>query len=150
MAREPQTKSIDGHRYTVQMLPAMLGQEMLQDILRIALPTVGALVGQANFSGGLKALLEKELNIERACLALMASHDKQMVTNIIRQMADQTTVDDKMKLLDVFDTWFQGEYGAMVKWLTFALGVNFDRFLSLIGSTAGQSGPTAAAVAEKV
>jgi hypothetical protein len=137
MARKSETSEpIDGFRYKVRQMGATEGVETLTKITKLMLPSIGAV---ASKDTNLSQIMESDIggeeigNIAARLAANLAVDD---VQEILKKLAFCTEIfgpgfGDGGAPLDVhFDDHFAGEYGAMIKWATFALKVNFGNFWS--------------------
>lgn len=134
MAIETRERHIDGLRYTVTHMPTRKGLALLVRLTKILGPGLGAFLGGA----GRAARLPGESGTEVA-LALGTSDavhdlcerlDAGELQFAIDELARCTTVQverDEPVLADIFDDHFAGRYDVLLRWLRFALEVNYAR-----------------------
>lgn len=116
---ETKTRQIGEYKYRCTQLGALKGRKVLVRLLK----TVGpALDGVSEGSVG--SLLGK----------LASSLDEDTVDYLCDTMAARTEVElpsgKSVDLAGIFELHFAGKYGEMVKWLAFAVEVNFSSFFS--------------------
>lgn len=134
-------------RFSVQYLNATKGFKVMADVGRIVLPAVGILA-DAGADGNLAGLFSGKKAqgggdmFARAAQALVANFDDAKVQTTIAELRNVTKVMDNgawIELAKVFELRFRGEQLMLLKWLAFALEVQFGDFLSLRDSQ-GQAG----------
>ena len=133
-------KEIDGVIYTVYMLPPKTAMDMLVDIGKVVGPSLGTIMDAASRNGGVSELLGMSVTSEffsKAAGELFQRMDKAVLRSVIGQLA-QVSMADGVKLEDTFDIHFRGKLGSMVKWLAFALKVQFGNFFSALGDATAQ------------
>lgn len=140
------SETIDGHEYTVYMLPPMTALDMLVDIGKMLGPGLGSVVDavSGNFAeGGIDAVMEQNLDgafFSKAATALFQNLNKASVRDVVTTLAGATHVDGK-KLKDIFDIHFRGKLGGLAKWLAFSLKAQYGDFWSALADTnLGQGG----------
>lgn len=120
---EASTKRIGETNYKVTQLRAVKGRRLLVKLLKALGPAATAI--QDAKDGNVGALLGK----------LTGSLDEDLVDELCDTFAGCTEFDlGNGKWIGLgetgqFDLRFAGKYGDMVKWLTFALEVNYGSFL---------------------
>ncbi len=132
--REPQSKVIDGVTYEVQMLPGTKSWKMLLRLGKMIGPALGKVIDGSE--GSLQNLMNADLSevfIGEALTALTERMDEAEVEIIIQQLAECTIVDNK-PLKGIFELHFQGNPGALLKWLAFAVQANFAPFSNALAS----------------
>ncbi len=139
----PKEKTIGGHTYAVHMLPAMEGWRLFVELASAVGPSIGVVLDALPDTGSLKdfalnaqkiateegigAMDLKGDKIEAAIRSVLKVVDPDFVERVTKQLARQTTVDGKA-LTDVFEFHFAGKIGGLVKWLAFALSVQYADF----------------------
>lgn len=135
--QDSQTKTIDGHTFTVHMLDPFDAQDMLVDISQALGPALGGLAGAASSVLGSKkvdSLLDIELGdpkLASSLGSLFAGLEKRKLRELMQTMAEVTIYEGKEKsgrLQDVAKVVFAGNLPLMYKWFWFALQVNFENF----------------------
>lgn len=141
MRKKVKSEAIDGFTYEVTQLGATDGQRLLVKLSKILLPAVGALV-----KGSDAKIADMDLasvDIDSAAKALAASLSPDEFDAIAASMSASTEIwgpgfgDAGAPMPRHFDEHFAGRYVAMLKWLAFALKVNFADFFDGKGSVAG-------------
>jgi len=141
MRKKIKSEPIDGFTYEVTQLGAVEGRRMLVRISKIVLPTLGALIKDADF-GRLSDLNIADIDIDSAAKALVEAVDADSVDKIIESMSGITEIWGPgfgaagAPMAHHFDDHFAGRYAAMLRWLAFALKVNFSDFFDGKGSVA--------------
>lgn len=138
-----ETKDIDGHKYTVYMLPPMTSHELLVDVSKMIGPALGPLIdGAQQQSDGLnyRALFD------RAAQALFSGLDKAVLRALIDKMSEVSHVDGK-PLKPIFDGHFRGRLDWLYAWLAFAMKVQWGKPLSALTSRLGGQGASPSAQA---
>jgi hypothetical protein len=131
-----ETLELDGHKYTVYMLPPLASHDSLMDVAKMVGPALGPVfdVFLSSATGNKKPLPEMELDtafFSRAASALFGGIDKATLRRIIDQMAEVTHVDGK-PLKPIFDAHFRGKLEAMYQWAGFAMKVQWGKSLSAL------------------
>lgn len=142
---QTQTEVIDGIRYTVRMLPARKGYKLALRMAKAAGPAIAMFVDKA-VSGGADAVLNESISegtFSTAVATLVDRLDESTVDDVIQQMSECTEADGQL-LHRIFDLHFMGAYDRMVKWLAFALKVNFGNFTAALGDALSQGQAAAA------
>ena len=135
MAKEPQSKEIDGHMYSVQMLGGSDGWKMLLKLSKMLGPSLGKIV--AGGTDNIASLMDKEIGggafLADAIEAFVNNVDEPSASVIIEKMKDVTTVNGT-PLRGVFELHFQGDAFGVVKWLRFALQAQYQNFSAASGN----------------
>lgn len=140
MALLVQSKTIGEYSYAVTQLDAVKGRRVFARLLKVAAPAL------ASLSGGSKV---KPDDLAKGLAALAETLSEDDVDFFCDAFAPSTTVtlaDGKApRLSDIFAVHFAGKYLELVKWLAFALEVNFGPFWRGLSAKAGDSPPPASA-----
>lgn len=123
MSRLVEDKVIGESTYRVTQLGALLGRKVLFRLGKLLGPLMAGIDDPGNLSRSLAGL--DEADFEWIC-SVMADN-----TKLVQQ---STNGQIEIALSGIFDTHFAGKYPDMVKWLVFAVQVNFRSFLSAFGS----------------
>jgi hypothetical protein len=115
------TVIINGKNYKIKPIPWEEGVEMWEDIVKRCLPSVGS---------GLDRLQHDELSGSPTTFTEMMINLSQNLSGTTlltysKALADGATVDGEPMDLN---TEFTGNYGAWMKWFTFAMKENFSSF----------------------
>lgn len=141
---------IGGYTYEVVQLGATAGLRMSAELIKILAPSLGALAGNADLTGGIKSAIGGHLKpkaLEDAARALASSLDSTKVQAIVKELADTTEIwgpgfgDAGAPLSMHFDDHFAGKYVNLGRWLAFALKVNFSDFFDGLSGMQGQPSP---------
>ena len=145
MAREAQSKTVKEWTYTVHQLPPKKALDLLMDLAKMVGPAFGMIVSDV---GNLKGVLDKDISdiktafLGEAVKALFGGLDKATVMRSIETLAEVTSVTVEGgqggqgggNLKAIFDVHFQGNLGALMQWLPFALQVQYDDFFGGLGN----------------
>lgn len=143
MAREAQAKQIKEWTYTVHQLPPKKALDLLMDLAKMVGPAFGMIVSDV---GNLKGVLDKDIGdiktafLGEAVKVLFSGLDKATVMRSIETLAEVTSVTTEggqgagANLKTIFDAHFQGNLGALMQWLPFALQVQYDDFFGGLGN----------------
>jgi len=128
-----EVEEIEGSTYTVTTLGAYAGLQLGIEIAQVVAPAFAA--GEAVSVSG---LFEQDNDaLVQSVAKIVSAADAAQVRKIIGELAkvtQVTTSEGAVAILnDIFDLHFAGEGGAMMRWLAFALRVNFSSFFA--GST---------------
>lgn len=133
MARHAETSpDIDGFTYRVTQLRVTEGLEIMTELTKMILPSVGTIAGE-----GLSNLLEADLSSDkfsRVATHLATSLTSAKVKKTVDALARSTEIfgpgfgDGGAPLDKHLDTHFAGRYGELISWLVFALKVNYGNF----------------------
>jgi len=149
---DPQTETIDGHKWTVCPFPA---RRAIQLKVRLAkavgpaiaelLPALGAMPGGKDADKGADKDAPKDadkglgldLSVMPKVISALASNlgEEESVQTILDLMA-LSSRDDTAISPDHFDNVFAGNYGEMYKALWFILKVNYADFIKGVGGSA--------------
>ncbi len=122
------------------MLPPMDAMDMLVDLSKVAGPSLGTMIDAVKGAfgqGGLEGVLEQELDgqmISQAITELVDRLDKQVLRSLTATLAARTLMDGQ-KLHVIFDAHFTGHLGDMMRWIVFALEVQYRDFWSALADT---------------
>ncbi len=139
MAREAQSKEIDGATYTVQMLGGTESWKMLLKLSKMLGPSLGKVVD----GGSLEDVLNSQIGgnfIAEAIEAFVNNVDEPAAASIIEKLKDNTLVDGA-PLRGSFELHFQGDGIGIIKWLVFALQAQFGNFSDALGSVSNPPVP---------
>ncbi len=117
---QAKSKVIDGLEYKVTQLGAKEGRRLLTRLVKVAGPMMAG-AGTGDVSGALERALGglKDEDVDFLCDTLARSTEVQV---------DST---HQPLLADIFDSHFAGNYHNLMKWLAFALEVNFGSFFQM-------------------
>jgi hypothetical protein len=140
--RELKSRTIDGHTYEVQELPARLALRTLNRLSRHTLPALARAFGAAK-SESLDDIDTGELG---AALETLFEHltDDELDGLTETLLKDVSLVDGK-PLWAQMDVHFQGRMLALLKLLGFAIEVNFADFFGALRGLVGRKGDAKAA-----
>ena len=133
MAREAQSKDIDGHLYEVTMLGGTESWKMLLKLSKMLGPGIGKISGS---KGSLNALMDSEIGsnfLAEAIEAFVQNVDEPAAASIIEKLKDVTLVNGK-PLRGTFELHFQGDAIGVIKWLIFALQAQYGNFSDALSS----------------
>jgi hypothetical protein len=145
MARKSKmSETIGGYRYKVRQLGATDGLEVLTDLSKLLLPSLGAIIGGGKTA--VSSLMNAE--VDGAAFGDAAEHiAKNLTTNSVRDIvakfAEVTDIygpgfGDQGAPMDAhFEDHFAGRYSELLQWLRFALDLNFGSFLQGLGMGGG-------------
>jgi hypothetical protein len=127
MERKSETREIGGRKYTVRQMGAVKGSRLLVKIMKV----MGA--GDAK--------------------SVIAALDDALFVEVMNELAPWTEVEIEsnrvVRLSDVLDAHFAGNYADLTEWLIFAVEVNFADFFRslprLLGASGGPAAPKAPA-----
>jgi len=126
--RVEQSREIDGFTYQVNQLPARKGLELLTEVATVAGPLVAAMGDK-----GLSGLLDSEADggaFLGVAKAIAGSLDSKRVLGITDTLAGVTYLEGKALTGNALDAHFMGRVFSMLKWLAFALEVQFGDFFN--------------------
>ncbi|MFH0902144.1 MAG: hypothetical protein V2A73_16050 [Pseudomonadota bacterium] len=131
MAIETRERDIDGHHWSVTMLPASRGMEIARKLLRLAGPALGkamTAIGGSSASSGGGSLLDAELPVlGDAVAALAAGLGEPESTALIKELATTGVFCDGVEVKPVqFEVLFAGQYATLIKLVGFVLETNFS------------------------
>lgn len=138
-------KKIGEHTYTVHMLGAMEGWRLFVELASAVGPSIGVVLDALPESGSLKDFAIKAqkfadgggigdmdlkgAKIEAAIRSVLQVVDPDFIQRVTEQLAKVTIVDGA-PLPDVFELHFAGKIGSLVRWLAFALTVQYTDFFA--------------------
>ena len=131
---------IDGVTYEVKMLPPRQSLKLLTRVIKMVLPAFGPIADAYQGKGDLQKVLDQDLGSDffsRAASALAMSLDENLLAEICTAMAAVSFADGK-HLKQTFDFHFQERLDSMVKWVAFAMKVQWGPTLSGLIGMAGQ------------
>lgn len=137
-----ETKTIDGHTYKVTQLPFKKGQKLLVRLYKTLGPAVSEFFAhlpdvKAKELGNLKVTkLLPSIGGAMSVLAERLSEEElEFVTETLAEYSELNKGPEQwVKLKGEMEFHFAGRYGAYLKWLGFALGVNYANFLGETGT----------------
>jgi hypothetical protein len=113
---------IDGHHYRVTPLGARQGMHVARRLIKVLAPLA---------SGADASLAQLDAGAISSMAKAMDDKDLDFVTDAMARSTDLSGDGEQWTTLHrVFDTHFSGEYGALARWLGFALRVNYPDFFS--------------------
>lgn len=128
------TKTIDGTKYGVYMLPPKLARKMLVRIFQVLAPSAGEMFSReseevATVIGPVLSSLADKLSDD----------DLDWMMSELAKVSTAEVAPSKEPFLEpLFDVHFRGRIAHMLKWFAFALEVQFSDFFD--GSEGGLSG----------
>lgn len=124
---ETQTKTIDGHKFTVTQLPAMRGLRMFRRLGSAVAPAIARAVESAKAGGDL------ELASAASAVDLLFSKlTEDELEAITRELLSQSTMDDMALFPSQFDLKLSGRIETVLKLLAFAVEVNYRGFFDAL------------------
>ena len=133
---DAQAKEIDGFTYDVSPLDPLVANDIWLDLVHVAGPTIGGLVG-AFSKGGIDSALDNDPDPEtlsNAIGGLFQRIEKQKMREIMNTLASVTVVrlgnGKAPQLNQILKTHFRGKLGLMYEWLWFALSVQYSDFFA--------------------
>lgn len=118
------TKTINGKKYQITLLPALKAVGMGKKLLKIILPAIGGTVDGLRDDG----LMGTPKTFTDLALVLCEQLDDLDLDWLIQSLLNEATCDGK-EIRDI-DTHFQGELGELVGVMEFALRENFSSFFT--------------------
>lgn len=144
-----QTSTIDGHTYKVLYLDPLTASDLLQDIIKILAPAIGAVGGKMLSAEDTKKALgslldgkqpdqgsDFEASLDKAIVGLIDRVSKDKFREMVEQLAKVTSVrqgEAWPELSSILTVHFRGRLKSLYKWFGFALKVQFADFFSSIG-----------------
>lgn len=126
--KEPVKKTIDGEQYTICLLPASQGWNLLIKILRFLGAPIGLGISN-NLSVDMTVSdIFKEINIGKVIAELCSRLNEEEADCIVKTLFSQVMVKNKGNLSDVFEEHFAGRYLHMLKVVGASLEVNYGDF----------------------
>jgi len=135
------TKIIGEHEYTMYMLPPMLSNDLLIDVLKMSGPSIGkgldAILGSDNVDVSNFNLEDLEIPKDfftDVIGGFLQSLEKEVFNNVMNTFKKVTLVKDVGQLdgAGVFDVHFMGELDKMYKWVAFGISVQWGKSLSAL------------------
>lgn len=137
-------ETIDGVEYTIYMLDPRTSLRLLRRILGAVSPALGAFAGTG---GDMSAEVSPEL-FSKIAGDLFDRLDEKLLDDAVDHLASVTHADGK-PLKETMAIHFRGRIGAMVRWLAFALRVQYADFfaeakaaIARIGGAKGAASPS--------
>lgn len=127
MAREEESKLINGHEWRVTPFPGMYGIKIKVRLGKVLGPAFKG-IGDANFM---------EADVGLIISSLFENMDEEKTPLLIKDILHGTYVDGK-DAQKAFDLLFQGNYKELYEGLIFVLSVNYGDFLELAGRFTGK------------
>jgi hypothetical protein len=121
MAREEESKLINGHEWKVTPFPGMYGTKM-----KVRL---GKTLGPA-FKGVNQDIMDADIGV--IISGLFEAMDEEKTPQLIKDLLHGTFIDGK-DAVKIFDLHFSGNYKELHEGLAFVLSVNYGDFLELAG-----------------
>jgi hypothetical protein len=124
-------ETIDGHTYRVTMLPVSKGRRLLAELFKVAGPALGDL---ASAAAGAKGVSEVKVESLAGALRQLADRlEPAFLDRLCEELAASTQLvldggARAVPLKQEMEFHFAGRYGAMFKWIAFALKVNYADF----------------------
>lgn len=140
MQIEQQDRIIDGVTYRVGPLTAAVGRKLLVELKTILGPTLAEIVrGAGSLDMSEKSLLDMDLGpIANAIAAFAEDVTPEKYEHIVTTLAGQSQYSEAGGNFIAFKMnteHFRGRYLSELKWLAFALEVNYSDFLSVLNPT---------------
>lgn len=163
MSLSTQQKTIDGKNCTVVQYPGMEGLRIWTNLVKIFGPSmisIGGGIGDSikgikDFNlDELSSVLDSEINLDKlfstlseALILTNKNINEDIVEQLVLRMLASTKIDNQEITLDSFNILFCGNYGLLLKVLTFVLKVNYSSFLGGKGhSTSTNQNPSLSSV----
>jgi hypothetical protein len=134
-----QEKLIDGARYQVTQLPYSRGMPLGLKLAKVVGPAIAEGLKNLEIPSDASVRDLENLKIEKilphlsaAVATLLERLDQETLSNLTDTLAEYTQIVSEGKsisLKDDMEIRFAGNYGTYLKWLGFALKVNFAGFL---------------------
>lgn len=135
MARKVETKEINGSTYEVTQFGALVGRQVLLRLTKMIGPALAGLSkGGFNEQGLASALETWTANLSPDDFDYLCDQFAKC-TKVKQSLTTGQVID--LDLDKQFDSHFAGNYGTMILWLRFAIGVNYSSFLGEITSGLG-------------
>jgi len=138
MARTPESKIINGHKWEVTPWPGMYGLKMQAKIAPLVSGVVAPMInamGSAKGGGDpMDALLT--MDVDSVVAKLLSHIDETQTPALIEAMLYGSFVDGRdITSTNVFNEHFQANYGELYKGLAFVVKVNMGDLFSMAEST---------------
>lgn len=118
-------ETIDGVEYTVYMLDPTLALRLLRRILAVVSPAIGALAGAADKTSVAERVTPELFS--RIAAELFDRFDEKLLDDLVQKLGEVSMASGK-RVSDVASIHFRGRIGHMLKWLAFALRVQYADF----------------------
>lgn len=135
-----QDREIDGVTYRVGPLTAAVGRKLLVELKSLLGPTLAEIVrGAGSLDLSEKSLLDMDLGpVANAIAAFAEDVTPEKYEYIVTTLASQSQYSEdggKFIPFKMNTEHFRGRYLSEIKWLAFALEVNYSDFLSVLNPT---------------
>ena len=135
MAREPATITVDTVEYQLSLLPSSKALDIFIDIIKVAGPTIGPVIGSF-LSGGKKGMLEvdvSEIKLEDAIKGFTDSLSKDTLKSIMKMFAEHTIVVGSGPLNKLYEMHF-AQQGVMhqMQWFGECLKFHYSDFWDVL------------------
>lgn len=128
--------TIDGHEYSVSMLPAKTAKRTLLKIVKVIAPSAADGIGSVSSLAELLGDAAK-FGIADAIRTFVDRVDEDTLMEVTDLLAERTTVNlgkQSPQLSQIYDAHFAGKLKAETKWFGFALKTQFADFFDGLGS----------------
>lgn len=138
MARTPESKIINGHRWEVTPWPGMYGLKMQAKLAPlvsgVVAPMVSAMGTAKQGADPLDALMN--MDVDSVVSTLLSHIDETQTPQLIESMLYGSFVEGRdITSANVFNEHFQANYGELYKGLAFVVQVNMGDLFSMAAST---------------
>lgn len=138
MARTPESKIINGHRWEVTPWPGMYGLKMQAKLAPlvsgVVAPMVSAMGTAKQGADPLDALMN--MDVDSVVSTLLSHIDENQTPQLIESMLYGSFVEGRdITSANVFNEHFQANYGELYKGLAFVVQVNMGDLFSMAAST---------------
>lgn len=138
MARTPESKIINGHRWEVTPWPGMYGLKMQAKLAPlvsgVVAPMVSAMGTAKQGADPLDALMS--MDVDSVVSTLLSHIDETQTPQLIESMLYGSFVEGRdITSANVFNEHFQANYGELYKGLAFVVQVNMGDLFSMAAST---------------
>jgi len=149
------SETIDGETYRVRHIDPLTAMDITVDLGKLFAPVFaaigGTIIASPDSKKQLNSLLDGETSggdgnseaIERSILGLFSNLSKDQVRFLIDTMTPVTEVKKGTnwpELGPIFPIHFRGKPASLLKWLAFAMRVNFKDFFSSMGAVISRAG----------
>lgn len=159
--RVSETRTIDGNRYTVHMLPVDTSIDILVDLIGMFGEPIAELLAadsaadiveglrKAGPNGEIDKDIEAKANVAMALLlkVLVGKLHKDKIHNMISHLSKVSDIDNQ-PLEKEYKAHFKGELLLLAKWLLFALHAQYQDFSGAFGLILGSATPRSGQVPE--
>ncbi len=127
MGLRSERRTIGEHEYEVTQLPSSKGRRLLVRLFKVLGPAFGELT-----AGGAKNVDEVDSGaLARAIQELALRITSDDLEDVVQELARTTRIrmgDKEPELASVMELHFAGRYDELIRWLAFALEVNYGSF----------------------